>query len=159
MNVDAWDWFAVAMREKRQGVRNRDTQCMASANAGFVDRLVEAWNRSDVDAILALFDPECEVVFPPEVPEPGPFHGHAELRQWAEGFLAAWESHHSEVVEIVDAGDTVVAMLHLVGRGIGSGVEMGETDAHVFTIRAGMVVRWQNFNERADALAAVSLQE
>jgi ketosteroid isomerase-like protein len=120
---------------------------------------VEAWNRSDVDAILALFDPECEVVFAPEVPEPGPFHGHAELRQWAEGFLAAWESHHSEVVEIVDAGDTVVAMLHLVGRGIGSGVEMEETDAHVFTIRAGRIVRWQNFNERADALAAVGLQE
>ena len=69
--------------EKLRGVRNRDTQCMASANAGFVDRLVEAWNRSDVDAILALFDPECEVVFAPEVPEPGPFHGHAELRQWA----------------------------------------------------------------------------
>ena len=66
---------------------------MASANAGFVDRLVEAWNRSDVDAILALFDPECEVVFPPEVPEPGPFHDHAELRQWAEGFLSAWEGH------------------------------------------------------------------
>lgn len=132
---------------------------MASANAGFVDRLVEAWNRSDVDAILALFDPECEVVFPPEVPEPGPFHGHAELRQWAEGFLAAWEFHHSEVVEVVDAGDRVVAMLHLVGRGIGSGVEMDETDAHVFTIRAGRIVRWKNFNERADALAAVGLQE
>ena len=151
--------LALALREKRQEVRNRDTQCMASANAGFVDRLVEAWNRSDVDAILALFDPECEVVFPPEVPEPGPFHGHAELRQWAEGFLAAWEFHHSEVVEIVDAGDSVVAMLHLVGRGIGSGVEMDETDAHVFTIGAGRVVRWQNFNERADALAAVGLQE
>jgi hypothetical protein len=36
---------------------------------------------------------------------------------------------------------------------------MGETDAHVFTIRARRIVRWQNFNERADALAAVGLQE
>ena len=93
-----------------------------------VHRLAEAWNRSDVEAVLALFDSECEVVFQPEVPEPGPFHGHAELRQWAGGFLAAWEFHHSEVVEIVDAGDSVVAVLHLVGRGIGSGVEMDETD-------------------------------
>ena len=78
---------------------------------------------------------------------------------WAEGFLAAWEFHRSEVVEIVDAGDRLVAMLHLVGRGIGSGVEMDETDAHVFTIRAGRIVRWQNFDERADALAALGLQE
>jgi ketosteroid isomerase-like protein len=120
---------------------------------------VEAWNRSDVDAILALFDPECEVVFPPEVPEPGPFHGHAELREWAEGFLDAWEFHRAEVVETVDAGDSVVAMLRLVGRGIGSGAETDETDPHVFTIQARRIVRWQNFNERADALAAVGLQE
>src|SRR5688572_12862505 len=132
---------------------------MASANAGFVDRLVEAWNRSDVDAILALFDTDCEVVFPPEVPEPGPFHGHAELRQWAEGFLAAWESHRAEVVEVVESGDKVVAVLHLVGRGIGSGIEMDETDAHVLAFRGGKITRWQNFNERSDALEAAGLSE
>ena len=132
---------------------------MASANEGIVHRLMEAWNRSDLDAMLTLFDPECEVVFPPGVPEPGPFHGHAELRQWAEGFLAAWEFHHAEVAEIVHAGDRVVAMLHQVGRGAGSGVEIDETDANVFEIRAGRIVRWQKFNERADALAAVGLQE
>ncbi len=103
--------------------------------------------------------PSARLSSTPEVPEPGPFHGHAELRQWAEGFLAAWEFHHSEVVEIVDAGDSVVAVLHLVGRGIGSGVEMDETDAHVFTIREGRIVRWQNFNQRADALEAVGLSE
>ena len=37
---------------RKQEVRNRDTQSMASANAGFVHRLLEAWNRSDLDAIL-----------------------------------------------------------------------------------------------------------
>jgi ketosteroid isomerase-like protein len=125
----------------------------------FVYQLVEAWNRSDVDAMLALFDSACEVVFPPEVPEPGPFHGHAELRQWAEGFLAAWDFHESEVVEIIDAGDSVVALLHQVGRGIGSGIEMDETDAHVFTIREDRIVRWQNFNELADALEAAGLSK
>jgi uncharacterized protein len=109
--------------------------------------------------MLALFDSACEVVFPPEVPEPGPFRGHAELRQWAEGFLAAWDFHESEVVEIVDAGDSVVAVLHQVGRGIGSGIEMDETDAHVFTIREGRIVRWQNFNELADALEAAGLSK
>jgi ketosteroid isomerase-like protein len=104
-------------------------------------------------------DTDCEVVFPPEVPEPGPFHGHAELRQWAEGFLAAWESHRAEVVEVIESGDKVVAVLHLVGRGIGSGIEMDETDAHVLAFRDGKITRWQNFNERSDALEAVGLRE
>ena len=132
---------------------------MSHENVELVHRLAEAWNRSDVEAVLALFDSECEVVFPPEVPEPGPFYGHEELRRWAEGFLAAWEFHHSEVREIVEAGESVVAVLHLVGRGIGSGVEMDETNAHLFTIRQGRIVRWQNFNERADALQAAGLRE
>src|SRR3954451_25038821 len=105
---------------------------MSQANVEVVTRLVEAWNEADVEAILALFHAECEVVFPPEVPEPGPFHGHAELKQWVDGFLAAWESHRAEVVEVMDAGDDVVAVLHMVGRGSGSGVELDETDAHVF---------------------------
>jgi uncharacterized protein len=132
---------------------------MSREKVDLVHRLVKAWNDGNLDAILALYDPECEVVFPPEVPEPGPFHGHAELRQWAEGFLAAWEFHHVEVVELVDAKDSVVALLHLVGRGIGSGVEMDETDAHVFTIREGRIARWQNFAERAEALEAAGLRE
>ena len=124
-----------------------------------VHRFVEAWNRSDTDSMLALFDPDTEVVFPPEVPEPGPFHGHAELRQWAEGFLAAWESHRAEVVEVVESGDKVVAVLHLVGRGIGSGIEMDETDAHVLNFRDGKITRWQNFTERSEALEAAGLSE
>ena len=132
---------------------------MSQENVEVVRRLAEAWNRSDVEAFLALFHSECEVVFPPEVPEPGPLHGLVELRQWAEGFLTAWEFHHAEVVEIVDAGDSVVAMLHLIGRGIDSGLEMDETDAHVFTLRDGKVVCWQNFNDRAEALKAVGLEE
>jgi hypothetical protein len=48
---------------------------MSQENVEVVARLVDAWNQANVEAMLALFDPECEVIFPPEVPEPGPFHG------------------------------------------------------------------------------------
>src|SRR5204863_5030445 len=78
------------------------SKAMSQENVEFVARLVDAWNQANVEAMLALFDPECEVIFPPEVPEPGPFHGHTELREWAEGFLAAWESHQAEVVELIE---------------------------------------------------------
>jgi ketosteroid isomerase-like protein len=131
---------------------------MSQENVKLVHRMVDAWNRGDVDAFLSGFDPDCEVVFPPEVPEPGPFHGHAELKQWVDGFLAAWESHHAEVVEVMDAGDDVVAVLHMVGRGAGSGMVLDQTDAHVFKIREGRIARWQNFNARAEALEAAGLR-
>lgn len=132
---------------------------MAEENVEIVARLVDAWNQADVEAMLALFDPECEVSFPPEVPEPGPFRGLTELRAWAEGFLAAWESHHAEIVELIEADHSIVAMLHLTGRGSGSGIEMDETDAHVLTFSAGKVSRWRNFSDRSGALEAAGLSE
>ena len=132
---------------------------MSQEDVEVVTRLVEAWNRADVDAILALFHPECEVVFPPEVPEPGPFRGHAELRGWVEGFLAAWESHRAEIVELTGADEIVLAMLHLTGQGSQSGIEMDETDAHLFTFRDGRVASWRNFSQRSEALEVAGLSE
>ena len=73
--------------------------------------------------------------------------------------MAAWQSHHAEVVETHLARDTVVASLHLAGRGGGSGVEMEEMDAHLFTIQNGRIVRWQNFADHSEALEAVGLSE
>jgi ketosteroid isomerase-like protein len=123
---------------------------MSQENVEIVARLVDAWNQANVEAMLALFDPECEVIFPPEVPEPGPFHGHTEIREWAEGFLAAWESHHAEVVELIEADHSIVAILHQVGRGSGSGIEM---------FSDGKVTRWRNFSDRSEALDAAGLRE
>jgi ketosteroid isomerase-like protein len=132
---------------------------MSQENVEIVTGLLEAWNGADVEAILTVFHPDCEVIFPPEVPEPGPFRGHAELRAWVEGFLAAWETHRAEVVELIAEGDVVFTMLHLTGRGSGSGIEMNETDAHVFTFGGEKVKRWQNFSDRSQALEAVGLSQ
>jgi ketosteroid isomerase-like protein len=131
---------------------------MSQENVEIVRRLVEAWNEGNVDTFLSFFDHDCEVIFSPEVPEPGPFRGHAELRQWAQGFLAAWQSHQAEVIETQAARDMVVVSLHLVGRGGGSGVEMEETDAHLLTFRNGRIVHWHNFVDYSEALEAAGIR-
>ena len=75
----------------------RDTaRAMSGEKVKTVANLVDAWNERNVDGFLRFFDANCEVVFRPEVPEPGPFRGHVQLREWTEGFLAAWESHRVE---------------------------------------------------------------
>jgi ketosteroid isomerase-like protein len=132
---------------------------VSQENVEIVANLVDAWNRGNVDDFLRLFDVDCEVVFRPEVPEPGPFRGHAQLREWAEGFLAAWESHTAEIVELVEKGDSAVAMLRLIGRGTGSGIAMEETDAHLFVFRDGRIASWHNFGDRSQALEAAGLPE
>jgi ketosteroid isomerase-like protein len=62
-------------------------------------------------------------------------------------------------VELIEADHSIVAILHLIGRGSGSGIEMDETDAHVFTFSDGKVTRWRNFGDRAEALEAAGLRE
>jgi hypothetical protein len=132
---------------------------MSEENVEVIHGVVEAWNHADVDAFVAFFDPDCEVVFRPEVPEPGPFHGHAELRQWVEGFLAAWEFHRAEVVDIRPTDGGAFASLHFVGRGSGSSIEMDETDAHVFAFKERRIVVWRNFQAPEEALEAAGLSE
>ena len=58
---------------------------MSQESVEIVANLVDAWNIGNVDGFLRLFDVDCEVCFRPEVPEPGPFRGHSQLREWAEG--------------------------------------------------------------------------
>ena len=79
------------------------------------------------------------------MPEPGPFHGRAELRQWIDGFQSAWETHHAEVVATQGAGDSVMVMLRLVGRAAGSSLETDDTWPFLYTVRDGLIVRWRGF--------------
>jgi ketosteroid isomerase-like protein len=62
-------------------------------------------------------------------------------------------------VDLIEADEDIVAILHLVGRGAGSGIEMNETNAHVFSFRDGKITRWRNFNDRSAALEAAGLSE
>lgn len=131
---------------------------MAPQEVDTVRRFIDAWNRRDTDAVLECFDPDCEVIFPAEVPEPGPFHGREELRGWVERFQAAWEVYSAEIAELAEAGDRVVAVARQTGRGAGSGLEVDETDAHLFEFRGGRIARWQNFNGPQEAFEAAGLR-
>ncbi len=94
---------------------------MSQENVELVARLVDARNQANVEAMLALFDPEFEVTFPPEDRNRA-FPGHTELREWAEGFLAASKTQIREVAEFIDADHSIVVILHPSGEA-GSGIE------------------------------------
>jgi ketosteroid isomerase-like protein len=109
--------------------------------------------------LLSLFDPACEVIFRPDVPEPGPFRGRTELLHWTEGFRSAWETHRSEVVHAEPAGDHVFVLMRSIGLAAGSGIETDDTWPFVFTIRGGQIARWQGFVETDEARRAARLAE
>src|SRR5262249_8657450 len=64
--------------------------------------------------------------------EPGPYHDRDDVERWMRQFREAWGELRAEPVELLDAGKQVVALIHMTGRGLGSGVEVqGGTDVHI----------------------------
>jgi ketosteroid isomerase-like protein len=135
---------------------------MSQKNVEVVLQGIEALNRRDVDAFVALVSPDVEwedSVFWSE--HARIYTGEAELREWFDQvILEPWESVHFEVEEITEAADDRVFFGGLLTtRGKGSGVETQVRGWSVVWITNGKTTRRQVFLDRADALEAAGLEE
>jgi len=127
-----------------------------SANADLVRRGYEAWNRGDVEGVLAFLDPEIEWHGYTHLPESGALTGRDEAREWLDRFLDAWDQLDIDVTEPIESGDQVVALVRFHGRGKGSGVQVeGGADAHVWTVRDGKIAAVKLYQGTREALEAV----
>jgi len=117
---------------------------VSSGNVDLVRRHYESWNRGDTDGVIAGFAPDVEWHGHPRLPEPGPYRGRAEVERWMAQFREAWGELEARPVEVLDADDGVVALVHMTGRGRGSGVEVqGGVDVHVMTLGADGITYFQ----------------
>jgi ketosteroid isomerase-like protein len=88
----------------------------------------------------------------------GFYHGPEDVQRFWRDWLAAWETVQFEYT-LVDAGDSVVALIDQRMRGRSTGIEMpfGEY-AHVYTFRDGLIVHWKMYRSQSDALEAVGVR-
>jgi uncharacterized protein len=127
---------------------------MLQQNAETVRRLFTAFDRQDWQAALDLFDPAVEWS-----PTEGTYHGPEGVVSSLAEWLEPWEDHHVEVEEVMDAGDQVLAVVHLTGRGAHSGMEIDQRFFQVYAVRSGRIIRMVEFVTRDDALAAAGVQD
>lgn len=106
-----------------------------------VRRGYAAWNRGDVEGVVAILDEDVEVHGHPRLPEPGPFRGRDAVRRWLTGLHGAWDSISIHPLAFAQVGDSVVVLAQITGRGRGSGVAVESgVDAHVWEVADGRVV-------------------
>lgn len=72
-------------------------------------------------------------------------------------YWGTWQDYSLEIEEIVDAGASVVVVLHERMRGKGSGAPSDRHFAQTWTFHRGRLIRWEVFPDRAEALAAVGM--
>jgi ketosteroid isomerase-like protein len=131
---------------------------MPQENVELHRRAFDAFNRRDLDALLALMDADVQAVSLLVAIEGG-YIGHDGMRRWWRDLLESWPDYTVEVVDVRDLGDLTVAALRTRGHGAGSDVPVGETQWHVADWRDGKVVWWGISRTEAEALEAVGLRE
>jgi ketosteroid isomerase-like protein len=132
---------------------------MSEQNVEIAQQLLELWKRGDQGAGRELYDDSCEIVFSASwFPDPGAYRiGDEALDAWAT-FTDSFEQVESGVDRVVEAGEQVIALTYVRGRGRASGAAVSAETAIILTFRGGKVVRVE-LTDRADALEAAGLSE
>ena len=121
-----------------------------------------AANRRDFDVVLVGWDPGSEYrpssdLMPPDVESV--FHGYDGYLQLWRYWLDAFEDIRWDPEEVLDFGDRFLVTTEQKGHGSGSGVAVSEPVFQLFKLRRGMVIRQEDFLDRANALEAASLPD
>jgi ketosteroid isomerase-like protein len=132
---------------------------MSRENVAAAERIYEARNRGDVDAVLAECHPDVE--WQPHLATLGgqPIRGHDGVRAYMASLQQDWEHFRHEPKRFFDAGDTVVAFLDTFARGRGSGVDVLVPVAHVLTFERGKCLGYVSYHDRAEALRVAGLDQ
>ncbi len=110
-----------------------------SANVAVVRKFVDAFNRLDMDSVVAYADPDVVLKEWEEVPDSRTHRGRDAVRTAVNTWLDIWEWMQVEITEIEEVGDRVLVTLHQRAKGINSGIEVDFTTYNVYTFRDGKV--------------------
>jgi ketosteroid isomerase-like protein len=110
-------------------------ETLETARAG-----VEAYQRGDIEAVVALIHEEGEIFLPPELPNSGTYRGRDGFLVWLANWLDAWEDFNIELRDPEPVGQRhVVATMHQSARGKGSGIPVEMDIAYMWEVRDGKV--------------------
>jgi ketosteroid isomerase-like protein len=121
----------------------------------------DAWNRGDVDAILAGMHPEVEFELSEILPGmPSLLRGHAGIRRmFDEWYVEPWKGPLAMEIEHVYmlGNHRALVLLRFRGEGSGSGAHVEQPYAHLIEAKDGLTYRIRGFGSWDEALAAAGI--
>jgi ketosteroid isomerase-like protein len=136
---------------------------MSQQNVELARRMLDAWNRRDVETLRGLSAADVEYVNSPTAVEPGTRHGpdqgeEVAQAQWEMLLDARWEED-----AIYDRGDEVIALGRVSRRMPDSETRIEDRSLLSFTINDGRAIRLQvlafGATEVKETLKAAGLSE
>jgi ketosteroid isomerase-like protein len=132
---------------------------VSQENVELARRGYEAWNRDDLDAVLATYHQQFE--FRTSGVFPGldrVYRGREGFRRFWEDFHGPWESVRIVIEELRQSGERVVALYVFEAKGR-DGMAVRRPAANVITYRDGLATRIDAYGDWKEALEAVGLRE
>lgn len=132
---------------------------MSKQNTEIVRLAYEAHANRDVAAAISALAPNVEwhqaenFIYADRSPYVGP---KAMLEGLFARFDAEWENFKTVANELLDAGDKVVALGYYSGTYKKTGQPVHAQFAHVWTLRDGKVVKFEQYTDTAQFARAVS---
>jgi ketosteroid isomerase-like protein len=126
---------------------------VSKQNVDVVRRAWEAFVRNDDETAYALYDPEVAIE---SWVDGRVYRGLEGVRQFFGDWLGAWRQWDTDLEELVDAGDDVIALMHIRAKGKHSGVPVEFRQAHVWTLRGGRLARLRVYDTRDEAFDAIN---
>jgi ketosteroid isomerase-like protein len=132
---------------------------VSSGNVELVRRAYEGFNDGGAEGTIPYLHRDViwdESNLPAR--SPGIFRGHDGLRELARENAELWMEIQTEIGELVDAGDKVVAIVLVRGRGRFTGEPVELPIAHVWEISGDQVTRVTLYLDRQQALEVAGAQ-
>ena len=133
---------------------------MSQENVNVVLAQHDAIERQDFGAAEALHTNDVTLVVDPGVaPDSGVFVGVEAAKWYGRWFHTFADDYRFEIIEVVDAGGSVVVVARHRGTGRTSGAAVEMVSASAFWIRGGLIWRVELYRDKAQALEAAGLSE
>ena len=134
---------------------------MSQANVEIVKAMNAALNNGDVDGVLTSFAPDAEIRDLANGPDqPQVVRGIDQMRQVWALWLDAFDELHTDLEEVIDAGDAIVCKGRWIGRGTTSGMSIDVRVFDTYEFRDGKVVRATlGYRSKEEAFKALGLSE
>lgn len=134
---------------------------MSQENVESVERMVDASNRRDLEAMLKELDPAVE--WHDAVPmllggEATVFRGHEGFRDLTRELWDVLDEIHVEFADIRDLGDRIVATGEIRTRGSGSSMELESSYGAMCDFENGKAIRVRTYLDADQVLYAAGLR-
>ena len=140
---------------------------MSEGNVEIVRRAIDAFVSTSYnprtlsdDEFFEVFDPEITYDISRTSSDARVCHGRNDVIEMLEQWVLTWDEYEIQALELVEAGaDRVVSVIRERGKLSGSDAWVEHTRGAVWTMRKQRIARYEEHEDREQALEAAGLEE